>query len=59
VFFVVLIWKLLFAWCVAARDLGWIGYGEVLISVGVLLAALVYLWKVGALDWSREPRGSR
>ena len=54
-----LIWKLLFAWCVAARDLGWIGYGEVLISVGVLLAALVYLWKVGALDWSREPRGSR
>jgi NADH-quinone oxidoreductase subunit A len=49
----------LFAWCVAARDLGWIGYGEVLIFVGVLLAALVYLWKVGALDWAREPRRSR
>lgn len=49
----------LFAWCVAARDLGWTGYCEVLIFVGVLLAALVYLWKVGALDWSREPRGSR
>jgi NADH-quinone oxidoreductase subunit A len=49
----------LFAWCVAARELGWIGYGEVLIFVGVLLAALVYLWKVGALDWARQPRRSR
>jgi NADH-quinone oxidoreductase subunit A len=49
----------LFAWCVAARELGWIGYGEVLIFVGVLLVALVYLWKVGALDWAREPRRSR
>jgi NADH:ubiquinone oxidoreductase subunit 3 (subunit A) len=25
----------------------------------VLLAALVYLWKVGALDWARQPRRSR
>ena len=49
----------LFAWCIAARELGWIGYGEVLIFVGVLLVALVYLWKVGALDWVREPRRSR
>ena len=49
----------LFAWCVAARELGWIGYAEVLIFVGVLLVALVYLWKVGALDWAREPRRPR
>jgi NADH-quinone oxidoreductase subunit A len=49
----------LFAWAGAARELGWAGYGEVLLFVGVLVAALVYLWKVGALDWAREPRRSR
>lgn len=49
----------LFAWAVVARDVGWAGYCEVLLFVAVLVAALIYLWKVGALDWSREPRGSR
>jgi NADH-quinone oxidoreductase subunit A len=42
----------LFAWAVAARELGWAGYCEVLLFVGVLFAALIYLWKVGALDWT-------
>jgi NADH-quinone oxidoreductase subunit A len=46
----------LFAWAVAARELGWNGYCEVLLFVGVLFAALIYLWKIGALDWAREPR---
>ena len=45
----------LFAWAGAARELGWAGYWEVVLFVGVLVAALIYLWKVGALDWSREP----
>lgn len=49
----------LFAWAVSARELGWAGYGEVVLFVGVLAAALIYLWKVGALDWAREPRRSR
>ena len=49
----------LFAWAGAARELGWAGYCEVLLFVGVLLAALVYLWKVGALDWARKPHRSR
>jgi NADH-quinone oxidoreductase subunit A len=49
----------LFAWAGAARELGWTGYCEVLLFVGVLVAALIYLWRVGALDWAREPRGSR
>ena len=48
----------LFAWCVAARELGWIGYGEVLIFVGVLLVALVYLWNLASLSCPPEkPRG--
>jgi NADH-quinone oxidoreductase subunit A len=41
----------LFAWSVALRESGWAGFIEALIFIGVLLAALVYLWAVGALDW--------
>jgi NADH-quinone oxidoreductase subunit A len=46
----------LFAWAVAARELGWAGYVEVAIFIGVLLAALVYLWRIGALEWGSKPR---
>jgi NADH-quinone oxidoreductase subunit A len=49
----------LFAWAAAARELGWAGYGEVVLFVGLLFAALVYLWKVGALDWARKTRSSK
>ena len=41
----------LFLWVVAGRDLGWPGYIEALIFSGILLAALVYLLRTGALDW--------
>lgn len=44
----------LFVWAVAARQVGWAGYWEVVIFIGVLMAALVYLWGVGALDWATE-----
>jgi NADH-quinone oxidoreductase subunit A len=43
----------LFLWAVAGRDLGWPGYIEALIFSGILLAALVYLLRTGALDWYR------
>ena len=49
----------LFAWAGAVRELGWAGYWEVLAFVGVLLAALIYLGKIGALDWTRSLRRSR
>jgi len=39
------------AWAVAARKLGWMGYLEVLVFVTILMAALFYLWRVGALEW--------
>lgn len=48
-----------FAWAVAAREVGWAGYWEVLIFIGILVAALIYLWRLGALDWSLEPRPRR
>jgi len=49
----------LFAWAGAARELGWSGYFGLLLFVGLLGAALIYLWRSGALDWSNEPKASR
>ncbi len=46
----------IFSWAVAGRELGWRGYGEVLIFVGVLVATLAYLWRLGALDWNVKRR---
>lgn len=41
----------IFAWAIAFRESGWAGYVEILVFIAVLLAALAYLWRVGALDW--------
>ncbi len=41
----------LFAWAVAFRELGWVGYVEALVFMVVFVVALAYLWKMGALDW--------
>jgi NADH-quinone oxidoreductase subunit A len=42
----------IFAWATAVRELGWAGYIEILVFIGVLMAALIYFWKIGALDWA-------
>ena len=49
----------LFAWAGAVRELGWAGYFGLVLFVATLGAALIYLWRVGALDWANEPKGSR
>lgn len=41
----------LFAWAISVRESGWLGYVEATIFIGILLAGLVYLWRVGALEW--------
>jgi NADH-quinone oxidoreductase subunit A len=46
----------LIAWAIAFRELGWVGYIEVVVFIGILLAALVYLWRQGALDWGAVGR---
>jgi NADH-quinone oxidoreductase subunit A len=48
-----------YAWAGSVRELGWAGYCEIVVFMGLLAAALLYLWRVGALDWSREPRRSK
>lgn len=40
-----------YAYAVAGRAMGWEAYWAVFIFICVLAAALVYLWRIGALDW--------
>lgn len=49
----------IFAWAIAVRELGWAGYVVILLFVGILFAILIYLWRLGALEWgSRRIRRS-
>lgn len=49
----------IFAWAVAFRDLGWAGYLGFVVFVAILLAALLYEWRIGALDWGKDRRRPR
>ncbi|WP_417662165.1 NADH-quinone oxidoreductase subunit A [Pseudomonas sp.] len=49
----------LFAWSVSVRESGWAGLIEAAIFIAILLAGLVYLWRIGALDWAPQSRRDR
>lgn len=61
VFFVIFDLEAIFiyTWAVSFRELGWAGYIEALIFIGVLFAALIYLWRSGGLDWGPNHRLQR
>jgi len=40
----------LFAWAIAFKEAGLLGFIEASIFILILLVALIYLWRVGALD---------
>ncbi len=42
----------LFAWSTSVREVGWLGFIEAAIFILVLLAGLVYLVRIGALEWT-------
>jgi NADH-quinone oxidoreductase subunit A len=46
----------LFSWAISARELGWAGYVEAMIFVGVLVCALIYLWLRHTLEWGHAGR---
>src|SRR5262245_66404058 len=46
----------IFAWAIAFRESGWVGYIGVLAFIGALVAALIYEWRLGALDWGSKGR---
>lgn len=41
----------LFSWAIAFRETGLQGFIEAAVFIFILLAGLVYLWRLGALDW--------
>lgn len=41
----------LYPYAIVFRRLGWFGFVEVLIFASVLLVALLYVWRKGALEW--------
>ena len=58
VFFVVFDLETIFiiAWAVAFFDVGWRGYTGASVFILILLAALFYEWRSGALDWGLKRR---
>ena len=42
----------LFPWAVAFNRLGVLAFIEALIFIAILLVALAYAWRKGALEWS-------
>jgi NADH-quinone oxidoreductase subunit A len=44
----------LYPWAMALRDLGWTGFAQVALFMGLLLFGYVYVWRKGALDWSGD-----
>lgn len=46
----------IYAWALALRELGWAGFIEAAVFILVLLAALAYLWRMGALDWRPQSK---
>lgn len=49
----------LYAWAVSLRASGWAGFIEATIFIVVLLVGLVYIWRLGGLDWAPKPRLQR
>lgn len=40
-----------FPWAVVYRKLGWFGFVEMMVFLGVLVLGFLYAWKKGALEW--------
>ena len=53
IFFILVDIELIFVWPWAAlyRSLGWFGFVEMLVFLGVLMLGFVYIWRKGGLEW--------
>lgn len=49
----------LYPWAVVFRDLRMAGFVEMLIFVVLILSGFFYIWKKGALDWSKAEGAGR
>jgi len=58
-FFVIFDLEVVFivAWAIHAKALGWAGYIAIATFIGLLVAVLIYEWRIGALDFG--PSGKK
>ena len=41
----------LFPWALALKEIGFVGFIDMMIFLAILVAGFVYMWVKGALDW--------
>jgi NADH-quinone oxidoreductase subunit A len=53
IFFILIDIELLFVWpwAMLFRQLGWFGFGEMAVFLGVLMLGFLYIWRKGGLEW--------
>jgi NADH-quinone oxidoreductase subunit A len=53
IFFIIIDIELLFIWpwAMLYRRLGWFGYVEMLVFLGILMLGFVYIWQKRGLEW--------
>lgn len=53
IFFILFDLELLFIWpwAMMFRRLGWFGYAEMLVFLGILMLGYLYIWRKGGLEW--------
>ena len=53
IFFIIIDIELLFIWpwAMLYRSLGWFGFLEMLVFLGVLMLGFLYFWRKGGLEW--------
>jgi NADH-quinone oxidoreductase subunit A len=53
IFFIIIDIELLFIWpwAMLYRSLGWFGFVEMLVFLGVLMLGFLYIWRKGGLEW--------
>ena len=44
----------LYPWAMALRDLGWLGFFQILVFFAFLLTGFIYVWRKGVLDWGSQ-----
>lgn len=61
IFFIVFDVEAIFivSWAVAWDLIGWAGFWQISFFIVILFLGLVYLWKMGGLDWGPRPRTSQ
>jgi NADH-quinone oxidoreductase subunit A len=53
IFFIIIDIELLFIWpwAILSRQLGWFGFVQMLVFLGILMLGFAYIWRKGGLEW--------